>query len=151
MVRTLDGALTSAVNSVTRVPSLSLTVEDHVIHYASYQTPNTADAWNDLCIASDNSIIRVQVTRGGGGFTSNFQYKRITDPSVASQWSTWTTFSGGSGNMFEDAGCAASNSGGTLCAFAQRGTGGSQLWTWSSTDNGQTWSGHLSVPGHYPR
>ncbi|MGI9059735.1 MAG: hypothetical protein ACR2H5_14270 [Ktedonobacteraceae bacterium] len=141
MVRTLDGALTAAVNSVTRIPSLSLTVEDHVIHYASYQTPNTADAWNDLCIANDNSIIRVQVTRGGGGFTSNFQYKRITDPSVASQWSTWTTFSGGSGNMFEDAGCAVSNSGGTLRAFAQRGTGGNQLWTWSSTDNGQTWSG----------
>lgn len=141
MVRTLDGALTAAVNSVTRIPSLSLTIEDHVIHYASYQTPNTADAWNDLCIANDNSIIRVQVTRGGGGFTSNFQYKRITDPSVASQWSTWTTFSGGSGNMFEDAGCAVSNSGGTLRAFAQRGTGGSQLWTWSSTDNGQTWSG----------
>ena len=141
MVRTLDGALTTAVNSVTRIPSLSLTVEDHVIHYTSYQTPNTADAWNDLCIANDNSIIRVQVTRGGGGFTSNFQYKRITDPSVASQWSTWTTFSGGSGNMFEDAGCAVSNSGGTLRAFAQRGTGGNQLWTWSSTDNGQTWSG----------
>ncbi len=141
MVRTLDAALTTAVNSVTRIPSLSLTVEDHVIHYASYQTPNTADAWNDLCIANDNSTIRVQVTRGGGGFTSNFQYKRITDPSVASQWSTWTTFSGGSGNMFEDAGCAVSNSGGTLRAFAQRGTGGNQLWTWSSTDNGQTWSG----------
>ena len=141
MVRTLDGALTSAVNSITRVPALSLTVEDRIIHYASYQTPNTADAWHDLCIANDNSIIRVQVTRGGGGFTSNFQYKRITDPSVASQWSTWTTFSGGSGNMFEDAGCAVSNSGGTLRAFAQRGTGGNQLWTWSSTDNGQTWSG----------
>ena len=43
--------------------------------------------------------------------------------------------------MFEDAGCAVSNSGGTLRAFAQRGTGGNQLWTWSSTDNGQTWSG----------
>ncbi|HEV7235943.1 MAG TPA: hypothetical protein VGN15_07170, partial [Ktedonobacteraceae bacterium] len=43
--------------------------------------------------------------------------------------------------MFEDAGCAVSNSGGTLRAFAQRGTGGNQLWTWSSSDNGQTWSG----------
>ena len=141
MVRTLDSALTTAVNSSTRVPSLTLTVEDNVMHFASYMTPNTADAWNDLCIANDNSIIRVQVTRGGGGFSSNFQFQRITDPTVAGQWSSWTTFSGGSGNMFEDAGCAVSNSGGTLRACAQRGTGGNQLWSWYSTDNGQTWSG----------
>ena len=141
MVRTLDSALTTALNSTTRVPAITLTVEDHVVHYASYQTPNTADAWNDLCITSDNSIIRVQVTRGGGGFTSTFQYQRIPDPTVAAQWSTWTTFSGGSGNMFEDAGCAVSNSSGTLRAFAQRGTGGNQLWAWYSSDNGQTWSG----------
>lgn len=141
MVRTLDTALTTALNSLTRIPSLTLTIEDHVLHYASYQTPNTADAWNDLCIASDNSIVRVQVTRGGSGFVSNFQYQRITDPSIASQWSSWTTFSGASGTMFEDAGCAISNNGGTLRAFAQRGTGGNQLWSWYSSDNGQTWSG----------
>lgn len=141
MVRTLDSALTTALNSLTRVPSLSLTIEDHVLHYASYQTPNTADAWHDLCIANDNSIVRVQVTRGGSGFVSNFQYQRITDPSIAAQWSNWTTFSGASGNMFEDAGCAISNNGGTLRAFAQRGTGGNQLWSWYSSDNGHTWSG----------
>lgn len=141
MVRTLDSALTTALNSLTRIPSLTLIIEDTVMHYTSYQTPNTADAWNDLCIANDNSIVRVQVTRGGSGFVSNFQYQRITDPSVASQWSSWTTFSGASGNIFEDAGCAISNNGGTLRAFAQRGTGGNQLWSWYSSDNGQTWSG----------
>ena len=80
MVRTLDGALTTAVNSVTRIPSLSLTVEDHVIHYASYQTPNTADAWNDLCIANDNSIIRVQVTRGGGVSPPTFNISVLPIP-----------------------------------------------------------------------
>ncbi len=92
MVSTLDGPLTTALNKVTRVPSLTLTIEDHVVHYGSYQSPGTADAWNDACIAADNSIIRVQVTRGGFGFTSNFQYQRITDPTLAGQWSSWTTF-----------------------------------------------------------
>ena len=34
MVRTLDSALTSALNNVTRVPAFKLTIEDHVVHYA---------------------------------------------------------------------------------------------------------------------
>ncbi|HJT59640.1 MAG TPA: sialidase family protein [Ktedonobacteraceae bacterium] len=147
MVRSLDGALTAALNNSTRIPALKLTIEDHVIHYAQYQNPATADAWNDACIASDNSIVRVQVTRGGSGFTSSFQVQRITDPSQASQWASasWTTLSGSSGLMFQDGGCAISNSAGILRAFAQRGTGGNNLWVWTSTDNGVTWSGPVSV------
>lgn len=147
MVRTLDAPLTTALNSLTRRPALTLTIEDHVIHYGQYQSPGTADAWNDACIAADNSIIRVQVTRGGSGFTSAFQFQRITDPSQASQWATaaWTTLSGSSGLMFQDGGCAVSNSSGTLLAFAQRGTGGANLWVWTSTNNGVSWTGPVSV------
>ena len=145
MVRSLDGALTTALNNVTRVPSFKLTIEDHVIHYASYQTPGAADAWNDACIASDNSIIRVQVPRGGSGYVSAFQVQRITDPSQASQWTAWTNLPGSSGLMFQDGGCAVSNSGGVLTAFAQRGTGGNNLWAWTSPDSGVTWFGPTSV------
>lgn len=145
MVRTLDSSLTSAVNAVTRRPALTLTIEDHVIHYGAYQTPGTADAWNDACIASDNSIIRVQVTRGGSGLVSNFQVQRITDPSQSAQWATWTTLPGSAGLIFQDGGCAVSNSAGTLRAFAQRITGGNALWVWTSTNNGLSWSGPVSV------
>jgi hypothetical protein len=141
MVRTLDYALTNALNSTTRRPALSLTIEDHVIHYASYQTPASADAWNDVCIAADRSIIRVQVTRGGTGFSSNFLVQRITDPAQASQWSSWSTLPASTGVIYQDGGCAVSNSGGVLHAFAQQGTGGSALWNWTSLDNGVTWSG----------
>jgi hypothetical protein len=144
MVRTLDSALLSALNAITRSPALTVTIEDHVIHYAPYQTGST-DAWNDGCIASDNSIIRVQVTRGGSGFASNFQVQRITDPSQATQWLAWTTLPGSTSLMFQDGGCAVSNSSGTLRAFAQRGTGGNNLWTWTSTNNGVSWSGPVSV------
>jgi hypothetical protein len=144
MVRTLPGPLLTALNSLTRSPALTVTIEDHVIHYAPYQTGST-DAWNDGCIANDNSIIRVQVTRGGSGFVSNFQVQRITDPSQSTQWSTWTTLPGSTNLMFQDGGCAISNSSGTLRAFAQRGTGGNNLWAWTSTNNGATWSGPVSV------
>jgi hypothetical protein len=145
MVRTLDSALTTALNNVTRVPAFKLTIEDHVIHYAQYQAPGAADAWNDACIASDNSIIRVQVPRGGSGYVSAFQVQRITDPSQSAQWTAWASLPGSSGLMFQDGGCAVSNSGGVLTAFAQRGTGGNNLWAWTSSDNGVTWSGPVSV------
>jgi hypothetical protein len=143
MVRTLDTALTSALDSTTRRPVITLTVEDHVLHYAPYQTPETSDALNDACIASDNSIVRVQVTRAG--FTSTFQVQRITDPTSATQWSMWSNFSGASGIMFQDGGCAIANSSGTLRAFAQRGTGGNNLYVWTSTNNGISWTGPVSV------
>jgi hypothetical protein len=145
MVRTLDTPLINALNNVTRRPALTLTIEDHVIHYGPYQAPGTADAWNDVCIASDNSIVRVQVTRGGSGFTSNALVQRITDPTQVAQWSSWTTLPGSAGVMFQDGGCAISNSGGTLRAFAQLGTGGNDLWAWTSTNNGVSWTGPVSV------
>ena len=143
MVRTLDTALITALNAQTRRPTLSLTIEDHVLHYTLYQTPGTADAWHDACIASDNSIIRVQVTRNG--FASTSMVQRITDPTQASQWATWTTLPGASNKLFQDGGCAVSNSQGTLRAFAQCTTGSSALYVWTSTNNGQTWTGPVSV------
>jgi hypothetical protein len=145
MVRSLDTALTNALNSLTRVPAIRLVVEDRVVHYAQYQAPGTADAWNDACAANDYSIIRVQLPRGGTGFANAFQVQRITDPSQASQWSAWSNLPGSSGSMFQDGGCAVSNNGGTLHAFAQRGTGGNTLWVWTSTDSGATWSGPVAV------
>src|SRR5438270_202613 len=97
MVRTLSSPLTTALASLTRRPSIQITAQDHILHYSSYQTPGTADAWNDACVAADGSIIRVRLTRGGSTFQQSFQYQRITDPSVAGQWSTWTTFGSGAG------------------------------------------------------
>ncbi|TMC19624.1 MAG: exo-alpha-sialidase [Chloroflexi bacterium] len=140
MVRTLTTTLTATVNATTRVPALNVTLEDHIQHFAQYKAPNNADAWHDACIANDGSIIRVQVTRGGTGFAANFQFQRVADPTSSSQWQGWTTLGGGSGNCFQDAGCAVSNNNGTLRAFVQRGTGGANIWVWTSNDNGQTWS-----------
>src|SRR5437764_2438803 len=153
MVRTLSSPLTTALNALTRRPGIQLTAEDHILHYSSYQTPNTADAWNDACVAADGSIIRVRLTRGGSTFQQSFQYQRITDPSVAAQWSTWTTFGSAVNNMFQDGGCAVSYNAasGEVRAFAQQGSGGNALWYWRSTDNGNTWTTApvtvLSPPG----
>lgn len=145
MARPLNPALTTALSSLTRVPALTLTVEDHVLHYALYQSPASADGWNDACLANDHSLVRVQVTRGGLGFTSTFQVQRVTDPTQSVQWGAWTPLPGSSGLIFQDGSCAVSNSAGTLRAFAQRGSGGNDLWTWTSLDNGVTWTGPVTV------
>lgn len=144
-MRTIDANMQTALAAKTRRPAVSLTIEDHTVHLSAYQTPGLTDMWSDCCIASDGSIVRVNVTRGGFGFTSNFQFSRITDPSTGSQWSTVTTFTGGSGNMFQDGGCCVSNNGGTLRAFAQQGTGGNAIFVWTSTNNGLSWTGPVTV------
>jgi hypothetical protein len=141
VVRSLTSTLQAAVNSLERVPSISLTLEDHVQHFANFLSSVNSDCYHDACVASDGSIVRVQVTRGGTGFDQNFQYQRITNPNTSSQWTTWSTFGGASGNMFQDGDCCVSNNGGTLRAFAMHAVvGTTQIWTWSSTNNGLTWS-----------
>ena len=141
MVRTLDAALTAALNSLTRRPALTLTIEDHVMHYGLYQAPNLSDAWNDAVIANDNSIIRCSISRGSSPFQQTISVQRVTDPSQSAQWWTWTALPGGSNNVFQDGGCCVSNNSGTLRIFAQQGTGGNAIWNWYSLDNGVTWNG----------
>lgn len=140
MVRTLTSTLTAALNATTRRPVVSASIEDHIAHYQLFQAPATADCMHDACLASDGSIVRVRVTRGSNVYTQSVQWQRVSDPTNAAQWSTWTTFGGASANCFQDGSCAISNNGGTLRAFAQQGSLGSGLITWSSTNNGVSWS-----------
>ena len=149
MVRTLDTALTTALGQLTRIPALTLTVEDHVLHYGLYQSPNTGDALHDACIAGDNGIVRCYISRNS--FTSTCYVQRITDPTVAAQWSTWTALPGSTGVIFADGGVAIAKSpDNTLHIFAQQGTGGNAVYNWYSTNNGISWGGPgpvVSPPG----
>ena len=149
-MRSLSSTLTTALNAKTRRPAISVIAEDRVNHLAQVVTAVNSDGYNDLGVASDGSIIRVRVTRGSNAFQQSFQWQRVTDPTSSAQWTTWNTFSGGSGNVFQDGGCAISRDGGTMNAYVQQGTGGNALWNWFSNDGGVTWSGPgaiLSPPG----
>jgi hypothetical protein len=135
----------TALASRTRRPAIGVTIEDHTNHLSSYQAPGLTDAWSDICIANDGSILRVYLAGAAGSFSSSFQFTRITDPASASQWSTVTTFSGGSANIWHDGGCCISNNGGTIRAFAQQGTGGNAIFCWTSTTSGASWTGPVTV------
>ena len=151
-MRTLSSTLTAAINGGTRRPSVTLSAEDHIVHFGqSLATTGNADSLCDMRVAGDGSIIRIHLTRGANGLQQSLQWQRITDPTSATQWQSWTTFGGGSANMFQDSGCALMNTGTVLRAFAQQGSGGNALWSWQSSDGGQTWSATpttvLSLPG----
>ncbi|GHO56943.1 hypothetical protein [Ktedonobacter robiniae] len=145
MARTLTTTLTTAVGDTTRVPVIAATCEDHIARYNQLAAANTAQSQSffNACIANDGSIIRVWVVAGSSPAT--FQYQRITNPATSSQWTTWTTFGGASATIALNGACCVSNNGGTLRAFAQQSTSPNSLWTWSSTDNGVTWSASPSV------
>ncbi len=142
-MRSIDGAMQTVINGHTKRPAITCTIEDHNQHFVDWLTPGTADGWNDWCLTGDNAILRVRVSRNN--FASTFYFQRITDPTSLTQWQTWNAFSGGSNNIFQDGSCAVSNNGGTIRAFAQRGTGGNNLWVWTSTNNGNSWTGPVSV------
>ncbi|QBD76183.1 hypothetical protein EPA93_09240 [Ktedonosporobacter rubrisoli] len=144
MVRNLTSALTAAISANARVPVVAVTLQDQLQHFALYQSPNTQDGWHGACLASDGSIVRVRLSRGGNAFTQNFQFQRVTTPAQASQWASWTTLNNGSGTMFQDGGCAVSNNGGTLWAFAQNGSTNA-LRAWSSTTNAASWNSPVTV------
>ena len=152
-MHTLSNTLVAAINSGTRRPAVTLSAEDHIVHFAqSLVTTGNADSLCDMDVAGDGSIIRIRVTRGTNGQQQSLQWQRITDPTSAAQWQSWTTFGGGNANMFQDAGCALMKTGTLLRAFAQQGNGGNALWSWQSSDGGQTWSATpttvLSLPGN---
>lgn len=145
MARMLTTTLTTAVGDTMRVPVIAAACEDHISRYTQLPAANTAQAQNffNACIASDGSIIRVWVVAGSSPAT--FQFQRITNPSIASQWTTWTTFGGASATIALNGACCVSNNGGTLRAFAQQSASPNVVWMWSSTNNGVTWSASPSV------
>lgn len=133
----------TALAALTKRPDIATTAEDHIQHFQTYQTPNLTDCLNDACVAADGSIIRCYISRGGSSSTCYVQ--RITDPSIASQWTTWTALAGGA-IIFADGGVAVSKwPDNSLHVYAQQGTGGNAIYNWYSTNNGATWAGPGSI------
>src|SRR5579863_61135 len=103
-MRTIDSAMQTIINGHTKRPAISMSIEDHNEHLVQYENPNVGDGWNDWCLTGDNAIMRCYVDRvsGTSAFTRTFYYQKVTDPTVASQWSTWTEFPSAHHIIFQD-------------------------------------------------
>ncbi|HEY7123099.1 MAG TPA: hypothetical protein VH540_04020 [Ktedonobacterales bacterium] len=143
-MRTLTTSIQNALAATARTPAISAQLFDPIQHYASYQTLGITEGLSAACVASDGALVRAYVDRPIGAFVATLSVQRISDPGVSSQWSTWSVLS--SANLLRDAGCTVSDNGGTLRLFAQSGTSPTyNLLVWTSTDNGATWSGPVTI------
>jgi hypothetical protein len=142
-LRTLTTSIQNALAANERTPAISIQLYDPIQHVALYQTGGLLEGLSAACTANDGALIRAFVTQSGGAFTATLDVQRIDDPGTSTEWNTWTSLS--SGNLLRDAGCALSNNSGTLRLFAQSGSSPFNLLVWTSTDNGATWSGPVTI------
>ena len=142
-MRTLTTSIQNALAASARTPAISVQLYDPIEHYSAYQTLGISEDYSAACVAADGALIRAYTDTPLGSFVATLSVQRISDPGNAGQWSAWTVLS--SANLVRDAGCAVSNNSGTLRVFAQSGTSPFNLLVWTSTDNGVTWSGPVTI------
>lgn len=142
-MRTLTSSITNALAATVRTPAISVQLYDPIEHYAAYQTLAISEGRSAANVAADGAIIRAYTGSPAGAFAATLSVQRVSDPGAAVQWSAWTVLS--SANLLRDAGCALSNNAGTLRLFAQSGASPFNLLVWTSSDNGATWSGPVTI------
>ena len=90
MARTLTKTLAAAVDAPARQPAMQFTLRDAAHHYAlSHSDPRPAAA-NACFVDTSGALWRVDVSTERGIVAATVSYQRITDPSLASQWTAWT-------------------------------------------------------------
>ena len=90
MARTLTDTLAAAVAAPARQPAMQFTLRDAEHHYSHLRSDARAAADNACFVDADGALWRVDVSTGRGIVGASIAYQRITDPSQASQWTTWT-------------------------------------------------------------
>jgi hypothetical protein len=142
MVRTIDAGLSAAISATTQQPVMRCTIAITDPQFATYQSAAGTECRSAACVAGDGSIVRAHLPQSGGA-SQPLSVQRITDPSQASQWTTWTQLATG---MNVTAGCAMAYMDNAVFLFAQQYGGSYPMVFWTSADNGQTWSAMRIMP-----
>lgn len=90
MARTLTESLAAAVAAPARRPAMQFTLRDAAHHYIRYRSDARPAAANACFVDATGNLWRVDVSPERGVVAATVSYQRITDPSQASQWTTWT-------------------------------------------------------------
>lgn len=90
MARTLTETLAAAVAAPARRPAMQFTLRDAAQHYTLFRSDPRPAAANACFIDASGNLWRVDVSPERGVIAASVSYQRITDPSQASQWTTWT-------------------------------------------------------------
>ena len=146
LMRTLTATLQTAQRSSSRRPYIRCVVDDQPPSmprwaWTSLYTGTEEDNVNDAAVGQSLTIHRVRLaTDGAGGW--DVWYQRVTDPTVAGQWSAWTKLVQTVGA--DTVAVAAASASSTVIVFWVS-TSGLVVRAKRSTDDGVTWGGVETV------
>ena len=135
MARTLTETLAAAVDAPARQPAVRFVLQDAEHHYTRFRSDPRPAAGNACFVDASGALWRVDVSPERGVVAATVSYQRITDPSQASQWTSWTPLQT---RVTGAAGVAAGvlPNGSVMVVYASLTT----LYRRTSADGGVTWS-----------
>ncbi len=134
MARTITGTLAAAVDAPARQPAMQFTLRDAGHHYTRMRSDSRSAAANACFVDASGALWRADVSTGRGIVGASIAYQRISDPSQASQWTTWTKLQS---RVTGSAGVAAGTlpNGDVMVAYVTFTT----VYRRTSADGGATW------------
>lgn len=150
-MRTLTQALAQAV-SMANQPIATLTIADDKEHWVTYRTDavwHSATITNLVaCTAGDGSLVRamsIAIAGSGPEVAGDVYAQRITDPSVAAQWTTWTKVVSAGATTGNFTLALSANPSSTIRLFYVDRTNTNVVKVVESTDNGATFGAASTV------
>lgn len=144
MAQTIGANLTNAEAAYNRRPYVYAKITDEELTIDSNVTGATGSTGNpsyvDTCVGADGSMITAAGNAGG------VYIRRITDPSVSAQWTTWTNITTDSLGTPADGEyqlISITADGANIYLYYWAASGNIKLM--ESTDNGQTWGAASTV------
>lgn len=130
-----------------RQPSAQIRLADDKEHYTLYRQDSPAKAIDGCAavVAGDGSLVRAALFDNGGAANADLAVQRITDPTQAAQWTTWTALVAAGCQTGQPLALSA-NPGGVLRLFYGDGpTAGATVKVFESANAGASWTGPATV------
>jgi len=146
-VRTLSPTLAAAVGATGRQPAVRVKLADDKEHWALYRQDSPAKPVTGCAavVAGDGSLVRAALFDNGGAGNADLAVQRITDPAIASQWTSWTVLVASAAEASQPLALSL-HPGGLLRLFYGDGpSGGATIKLLESATNGAGWTGPSTV------
>jgi hypothetical protein len=146
-MRALTPTLSSAISAAGRQPAVQVRLADDKEHYALLRqdAPAKATLGCAACTAPNGNLVRAALFDNGGSGNADLAVQAISDPSQASQWTTWATLIS-AGAAADQPLALSANPGGVVRLFYADGPSDAAIIkVFESTNNGATWTGPSTV------
>jgi hypothetical protein len=138
MTRTIHNDLLTEQKKLAYTPSLALTLRDNGLPHPTLVTTPAASSVSGVTASTVAGTVIVRARRNSGGI----EIQRITDPTSASQWNSWTTLSSTTYRLYP-----ALFYTGTYVVLVYQGQNPfpKNVYWRRSSDGGQSWSSEQTI------